>query len=197
MSYFAATQDRSFRPIEFDLPFAGSTLRWVSAAGVFSRHELDPGSALLLECSAGIVAPRLLDLGCGHGALGLLHLQRQGAGLGVLVDVNPHACRAAALNQVRLGVRALVVQGDGGTPARPGAFELVLTNPPIRAGLPVIDRFWDHAALALRPGGVLLFVGRPKQGGRRLAERAATRLGGPPERVERWKGYEVFRVPRT
>ncbi len=75
--------------------------------------------------------------------------------------------------------------------------DLVLTNPPIRAGLPVVRRLLADAARVLVPGGRLLFVGRPKQGGRRLAEIAAASMGSPAEKLLRHKGYEVFELVRS
>ena len=195
-TYFSAHPDSLEHFFQFPLEYQGRTHVWTSAPGIFQHRGLDVGTALLLDCAAEIPGQRILDLGCGHGPLGLLHLLRRPGARAWLVDRNARACEAARRNRDRLGASALVVHGDGASCLPDAGFDLVLTNPPIRAGLGVLRLFWRDAARVLLPGGNLVFVGRPRQGGRRLAELAAEQLGGAPERLGRRKGYEVFRVGR-
>lgn len=195
-SYFSREDEVPDEVLHFTLEFEGEGLPWVSARGVFQSRDLDPGTALLLRCAREEPGTRILDLGCGHGPLGLLDLRARGPGARAwLSDVNPRACRASEANRSRLALPALVVRADGLTAFAPGSFDLILTNPPIRTGLETLRRLFAEAAPALAPGGVMLLVTRPKQGGRRLALLAAEALGGPePDKLGRKKGYEVFRV---
>ena len=71
----------------------GVTAEFVTDAGVFSRDGLDTGTAALLEALPE-PAGRVLDLGCGWGAVGVLLGKRWPGAQIVMTDVN---CRAASL----------------------------------------------------------------------------------------------------
>lgn len=199
--YFSRDPSSSDERLHFRIQYAGEDHPWTAFPGVFARTRLDVGTALLLDCAAEAPGTRVLDLGCGHGPLGLLHLRRTRRAGGPptrlwLLDPNPRACAASQANARTLGLEVGVLQADGGACLADGAVDLVLCNPPIRAGLEVILRLWQDSARVLAEGGWLYFVGRPKQGGRRLARLASEALGGEPEKLGRNKGYEVFRIQR-
>jgi 16S rRNA (guanine1207-N2)-methyltransferase len=178
-----------------EISFAGRSLDWTTAPGVFARHGLDEGSRLLLECLDPRPGQWLLDAGCGTGVLGLLpHLACPGL-TSVLIDVNPVALCCAAANARRLGIsRSLVVQaGAEAFPFRPAAFDVAVVNPPIRAGRKVVEGLLGAAIEALRPGGDLLVVVRVRQGGWTIEERLRERTGVRTALLARRKGYLVFR----
>jgi ribosomal protein L11 methyltransferase len=97
---------------------------------------------------------RVLDVGTGTGLLAVAAAKR-GATLVAGVDNDPEATAAArrhaALNEVALHV----VQGDGGAPFQPSAFDLVLAN--LMAPL-LIERRRELTALVAR-GGALVVSG--------------------------------------
>ena len=150
------------------------------------RSSLDP---VLL---AGFLAPpfgRVLDIGCGTGALAFLLLAADPDSRGVAVELQPRLARLARAGAARNGFasRLSVIEGDVG--ALPEAdlpsssFDLVATNPPFRrpaAGLPSPDqekaRAHHEITLTLPQwSAVAARVVRP--GGRVAAIFAADRLG--------------------
>ncbi len=175
-----------------------------TAAGVFSRGGVDRGTRLLLEAVRPEGAERILDLGCGYGAAGIVLAARAPRAHAVLVDVNPRAVALAVENIALNGVTNAEARcGDGCAPIPPlrpapvrggqasMMFDLVVFNPPIRAGRAVVLRLLRDARSCLRPGGRLYLVARTNQGARTLARLMADLFDAVTE-VERGGGFRVY-----
>ncbi|MGH7751956.1 MAG: class I SAM-dependent methyltransferase, partial [Gemmatimonadales bacterium] len=159
---------------------------------VFAGRGLDRGSRVLIESMT--VGPRddILDLGCGYGVIGLAAAALAPQGWAHLVDVNERAVTLAQENAVRNGLGNVTAHlGDGIAPVVGLRFDLVLTNPPIRAGRPVVLRFFAGAHTVLRPGGRFLFVARTGQGARTLARHAEALFGAVTE-TAKGGGFRVY-----
>ena len=104
---------------------------------------------------------RILDLGCGSGALlcALLSVFPRAGGVGV--DINPRAAALTRRNLARLGfgTRASAIVAGWRAPLA-GRFDVVISNPPYipdgaRAALPVdVREFEDPRALFAGPDGL-------------------------------------------
>jgi len=113
----------------------GSTdLRIIQSVNGF-RHSMD--AILLAQFAAPRSTDRVLDLGCGNGAIALLlahrHRPLRVVGLEIQPALASRALRGARLNG--LHDRVEIVEGDFRrveTLLPPAAFELVLCNPPYR-----------------------------------------------------------------
>lgn len=128
------------------------------------RGVLDPRGdsealvRLALRVARSSGAPRkILDLGCGSGALLCALLSECDGAFGVGVDLSAEACAATRANLARngLGARAAILRGNW-CEALAGAFELVVSNPPyIPAGdLAGLDReVRDHDPPLALDGG--------------------------------------------
>ena len=169
----------------------GSELRCTTDAGTFSRDGLDRGTALLLEALPPL-SGRVLDLGCGWGAIGVA-LGKKYPALDIqMTDVNQRAAALARRNLAANGVRAEVVEGDGFERVT-GKFDAIVTNPPIRAGKAVIYALFARARDFLNPGGALYVVIR-KQQGAPSALKYLREIYLSAEVVERGGGFWVIRA---
>ena len=169
----------------------GSELRCITDAGTFSRDGLDRGTALLLEALPPL-SGRVLDLGCGWGAIGVA-LGKKYPALDIqMTDVNQRAAALARRNLAANGVRAEVVEGDGFERVT-GKFDAIVTNPPIRAGKAVIYALFARARDFLNPGGALYIVIR-KQQGAPSALKYLREIYPSAEVVERGGGFWVIRA---
>ncbi len=190
--YFSPAQEGPLRPRTIHFPDGGRAYEFRTAAGVFSRRAVDRGTRLLLDTVTPKNDTDILDLGCGYGAVGIVMAARAPHARVVLVDINP---RAAALAQenIRLNgvANAEVRVGDGCAPVGERRFDLILLNPPIRAGREVVLRLLGDARARLRPGGRLYLVARTSQGARTLG-RLMAGLFDPVTEVERGGGFRVY-----
>lgn len=140
----------------------GNSLQFDTDAGVFSRDGLDTGSRVLME-ALPVLNGRVLDLGCGWGAVGVTIKKRWPQIDLVMTDVNQRAVDLSRSNLALNGVTAETLQGDGFENVT-GSFDFVITNPPIRAGKQAIYAMFADARDRLHPGGRLYIVIRKQQG---------------------------------
>ena len=161
--YFSASPESAHRYAEAEYVYRGETLRFLTDAGVFSRGEVDFGTDVLLRALPQDLAGRVLDLGCGWGAVGVSVGKKYPACALVMCDVNERALELARKNAAANGVKAETAQSDGLEQVE-GPFDYILTNPPIRAGKQVIYRLFAESARKLSPEGALYIVIRKQQG---------------------------------
>ena len=79
----------------FTSVFMGRTLAFETDAGVFSKQHIDPGSEILCK-SLPELHGRVLDMGCGWGAMTVMTLSRFPALDVTMADVNERALDLAA-----------------------------------------------------------------------------------------------------
>jgi 16S rRNA (guanine1207-N2)-methyltransferase len=173
--------------------YRGELLTFVVDQGVFAAHGLDPGTALLIENLEIARTDRVLDLGCGWGAVGVAAAKAAREGQVVLTEVNRRAARLASKNVERNGIlNAEVRVGAFFEPVGSESFDLIATNPPYRAGRPHILRILTGALEHLRPAGRLVVVGKGSQGIRFYQDWLETHWPGPIEVLARGSGYRVL-----
>ncbi len=138
----------------------GVSVEFMVAEGLFSYRRVDPGTKLLIESAVVREGDVVLDLGCGYGAIGIT-IAKAVRGVKVyMVDINKLAVELAKENVKRNGVadRVKVFHGDLYEPIKGLVFNVILTNPPIAAGLGIIERIVTEAPKHLVSGGSLQMV---------------------------------------
>ena len=173
----------------FTSVFMGRTLAFETDAGVFSKQHIDPGSEILCKSLPELYG-RVLDMGCGWGAMSVMALARFPALDVTMADVNERALDLAVRNVQKNGMQAKAVLSDGFERVE-GEFDAVMTNPPIRAGKAVIYRMFEDAKAHLAEGGRLFLVIR-KQQGAPSALKFLKELYAEAETIERDGGYWVI-----
>jgi 16S rRNA (guanine1207-N2)-methyltransferase len=165
-------------PSVFSVPSLG--IRLVNHASVFSRDELDGGTALLLRHfpKIGRGPKTIVDLGCGNGILGLAAARRDPEADVYCVDESFMAVWSARegfrLNE--LGGRGSFLTGDGLEDFDPSSVDLILCNPPFHyqnaQTLAIALTMFDQARKVLKPSGELWVVANRHLGHHKsLAER--------------------------
>jgi 16S rRNA (guanine1207-N2)-methyltransferase len=184
-------------PAERRFLYRGELLTFVLDAGVFSARGLDPGTALLIENLRVGRKDRILDLGCGWGAVGVAAAKAAPQGKVVLTEVNRRAARLARDNVSRNHVsNAEVRVGALFAPVAGETFDVIATNPPYRIGREPILELLREAPQYLAPGGRLVMVGKGSQGIRFYQEWLERNWSGTVEVLGRGSGYRVVEARR-
>ena len=153
----AAPVDTAYAFDAPDLP--GGPYRFKARAGVFSRDGLDLGTRFLIETMRVRPEDRVLDLGCGYGALGIVAARLASKGEATLVDADLRAVRCARENLAENGIANARAEVSDAFEALSGEqFDLIVSNPPFHEGNATAHPFIEGAAAHLAPGGRLLLV---------------------------------------
>lgn len=173
----------------------GVTLSMATGSGVFSKAALDDGSRLLIETipvTDWAAGTTVCDLGCGWGALGCFVAALQPSLQVSMCDINERAVALAAYNATNNDLKNTTIWcGDGLDSIADGQFQIVLCNPPVRAGNKVIEKLFNDAYRCLQKEGELWVVLRTQQGAKSWQKRLAA-LFGQCETVKIDKGYRIL-----
>lgn len=194
--YYARQPTAASKRQAFELHIRGCRLTLATDSGVFSKRGLDYGSRFLIECLDVPSGARVLDVGCGYGPIGLVAALLTPDGHVDLFDINERAVELARYNAEFNGIaNAAVYQSDGLAAAAGKSYDVIVTNPPIRAGKAVVHRIYEQAAHHLAPEGSLWVVIQNKQGAPSTRAKLQALFGenGVTE-VGKDKGYRVYRA---
>jgi 16S rRNA (guanine1207-N2)-methyltransferase len=147
-------------------PSTGEPLAVWSRPGVFSWEHADEATTLLADRLDVQPGERVIDLGCGAGALGVLAAKCNAGAPVLLLDADSEALRCARWTAESAGVLApqgaVQVRASDVAAAASERVHVVITNPPFHVGkatnLQVPQAFIDEAHAQLLPGGRLLLV---------------------------------------
>ena len=165
---------------------------------VFSKKFLDFGSRTLLETAIDDLSAanrkkgKLLDLGCGYGPIGIIMKRVFPAMEVTMVDINSRALDLAKENAVNNGVKFIEVRKSDGCADVEGLYDVVLTNPPVRAGKQTVFSFYDGAYEHLAEGGFLYVVLQKKQGAP-SSEKYLLEKFGNCEVIAKESGYWIMK----
>ena len=119
----------------FDMAFS-----FYSDNGVFCKDRLDYGTRLLLEnIDWNNVGGKILDVGCGYGPIGIIASKITGSNV-VMCDVNRRALHLALRNVKENNVDCKVIESDCYQNIH-DTFDVIITNPPIRAGKKIVYEY--------------------------------------------------------
>jgi len=175
----------------------GREMSFATDSGVFSRGGIDFGTRLLIETMRIPPASKVLDVGCGYGSIGITAAVTTPDVHVTMIDINERAVELARYNAAIHGINNVrILQSDLFAAVEGEQFDVILTNPPIRAGKRTVHQIFELSFHHLRPGGALWIVIQKKQG----APSALAKLEqifNYVEEVEKDKGYRIYRALRS
>ncbi|MBP2115686.1 class I SAM-dependent methyltransferase [Paenibacillus silagei] len=179
-----------------DTELRGKRLRFTSDAGVFSKGDIDHGSRVLIEAMEILEDAKVLDVGCGYGPIGISAAHLASKGHVTMIDINSRAVELARENAQHNGIRNVTVMESDVLSAVEGqTFDVILTNPPIRAGKAVVHAIFEQAYDHLNEGGCLWVVIQKKQGAPSAVAKLES-MFAVVEEVGKDKGYRILKAQK-
>ncbi len=133
--------------------------------GVFSKDYLDFGSRVLLETVELEESEKtIIDMGCGYGPIGLCLAKMYPDKHVYLFDINERAIDLAQKNQKENQISNVSIAISNLFDEVKINSDVIVTNPPIRAGKQTVFKLYDDAYAHLNTGGILYVVIQKKQG---------------------------------
>lgn len=189
--YFDEEQKGELKIRKFSAIVRWRNFDFFSSGGVFSKDEVDTGTRILAENMVVKDGNLVLDLGCGIGVIGIVMGKLFPDSAIIMTDINKRAVKLAEMN-LRLNsvVNAEVRQGNLYDTVKE-RFDVIVVNPPMKAGYKVCFEIVDRARDFLKDGGSLQLVALHNKGGSRLAERMKDVFGNV-ETVVKKSGFRVY-----
>lgn len=194
MQYFDNNDDLRSELRDVYYNYNNISFKFKSDLGIFSKDKIDDGSKVLVETylKYGKDNIKALDMGCGVGFIGIVLSKLMNIKFD-MVDVNNRAIHLSKMNVKSNKVDANVFVSDMYDKIN-DKYDLIITNPPIRAGKGVYLTILTSSFNYLNDNGELWFVMRNNHGVKTVVSDLNKEYKA--EILKRDKGYYVVRVTR-
>jgi len=138
-------------------------LKFETAETSFSPRFVDRGTLAMLSAVDLTCAGKLLDLGCGYGAVGIYAARLIGLQNVVMCDIDPLSVELSKRNAEINGVGGIkIICSDGFAGIEENGFTHILSNPPYQADFSVPKHFIEKGFNRLLCGGKMIMVTKRK-----------------------------------
>ena len=171
----------------------GDVFTFFSDLGVFSKNKIDLGSDILVNTILKNTDDdnlTILDVGCGYGFIGITLAKKLNSVVD-MVDVNKRAIHLAERNIKENKVNAKAFYSNIYENVE-NKYDLIVSNPPIRAGKKVVYEILKNARKHLNKIGILWFVIRKDKGAKSTIKDLSDLY--KIDVLEKEKGFYVMRA---
>lgn len=194
--YYTNNPQVTSKEEKIQVSLRGSKLTFSTDRGVFSKAGIDFGSQLLVESVEVAKDAKILDVGCGYGTIGLALAKESNERQVTLIDVNQRALSLVEKNAQTNGIKNIrIVESDLFKSIEEKDYDLIISNPPIRAGKDIVHQLLEESYQHLKVGGQLWIVIQRKQGSPSAFKKLEERFEKVNE-VTKKKGYRIFRAEK-
>ena len=177
---------------KFNYTFKGIEFSFLASDGVFSKRRVDFGTNVLINSLEDLSNKKVLDLGCGVGVMGILIAKGFKGTSVTLSDVNEKALEFANknidLNNVKNAKTVVSSLFDN----IDETFDVIVSNPPIRAGKQIVHGVVKDGYHHLNKGGFVYVVIQKKQGAESL-KKVMEETFGNVQTVNKENGYMIYK----
>ncbi len=189
--YYSEYQDSELKLKKIKSLLRDKSFEFYTGSGVFSKDKVDKGSELLINSCILEKKWRVLDLGCGYGAVGIAIARIFSDAAVEMVDVNRRAVKLARMNLKLNNVdNAKVFSSDLFSKVN-DKFNTIVVNPPQKAGKDVCFKIIEESMDYLFKNGLLQLVARHNKGGKVLSQKMEEVFGNVKD-IGKKSGYRVY-----
>ncbi|MBP2173010.1 class I SAM-dependent methyltransferase [Methanococcus voltae] len=193
MHYFSENPNSKHNETTIKGTINNKVLSFNTDAGIFSPNYVDKGSQILVNYSKFKKDDDILDMGCGYGAIGISLADDVNSV--VMTDINKRSVSLAKqnvkLNHVK-NKNITVLQGNLYEEVpKDSKFDVIISNPPIKAGKVIIHQIISEGLEYLKPNGKIYVVIKTKHGAKSLTD-FMEKTYGNVEIVKIKSGYRVL-----
>ena len=170
---------------------------FITDNGVFSKSKVDFGTDLMLheflKKNRGFEAEkiRILDIGCGYGVVSVVLKSFYPEISITLSDVNERALELSEENLKKYGINDYHIIKSDAFEKITEKFDVILSNPPIRAGKDIIFKIYSEAYEHLNENGEFYCVIQTKHGAK-STQKKLVEIFGNCDTVTIDGGYRIF-----
>lgn len=192
MSHYYTNDDNlEHREIRFSYTFRAKEMEFLSDLGVFSKNRVDFATNILLNSLDEYSNERVLDLGCGVGVIGLSIAKAYPKVKVDLTDVNNRALGLANTNILANGLNNANAFHSSLYEEINELYDVIITNPPIRAGKEVVYKIVSEGLDHLKTNGKIILVIHKKHGSLSM-QKHMNDVFGNCEIITKKNGFYVF-----
>lgn len=190
--YFTNNEDLKSEIRKISYTYKDTPFSFYSDLGVFSKNKIDYGSETLIKEYLSIEKQNLkvLDVGCGYGYMGIV-ISKLTSSEVTMIDINRRAVHLAKRNIEENHVNAIALESDVYENIT-GKYDVIITNPPIRAGKTKVLEILIGAKEHLKENGELWFVINKNQGAKSVAKELIKYY--KVEIINKSKGFYIFKA---
>ncbi len=156
------TSESEERILEYKIK--DKTIFFLSDNGVFSKNHVDFATNLLINTILNEeIKGALLDVGCGYGAIGITLAKFFTISL-TMLDINQRALGLAEKNATKNKIKDVKIIESDGFQNINKKYDIIVTNPPIRAGKEVTYKIYSESQNHLNENGKFYLVINKKHG---------------------------------
>ncbi len=196
MHYFSEKPESAHKEMTIEGILRNKKLTFKTDTGIFSPKKIDKGTKILVEALELNKTDDVLDIGCGYGVVGVA-IADEVASI-TMTDINKRAVKLAKEN-IKLNDTSknkckniMVVQGDLYENVKDRKYDVIISNPPIKAGKEVIHRIIKEGKELLKDNGSIWVVIQTKHGAKSLTK-FMEEVFGNVEIITIKGGYRVLR----
>ena len=170
---------------------------FITDNGVFSKSKVDFGTDLMLneflKKNRGLEVEKIkiLDIGCGYGVVSVILKSFYPEISITLSDVNERALKLSEENLKKYGINDYHIIKSSAFEKITEKFDVILSNPPIRAGKDIIFKIYLEAYEHLNENGQFYCVIQTKHGAK-STQKKLMEIFGNCDTVTIDGGYRIF-----
>ena len=170
---------------------------FITDNGVFSKSKVDFGTDLMLneflKKNRGLEVEKIkiLDIGCGYGVVSVVLKSFYPEISITLSDVNERALELSEENLKKYGINDYHIIKSDAFEKIMEKFDVILSNPPIRAGKDIIFKIYSEAYEHLNENGEFYCVIQTKHGAK-STQKKLMEIFGNCDTVTIDGGYRIF-----